>query len=463
MVGGLFGSSHSRTSGRGDDPSHSPSRQSVRTTQTGNKSSKSKRGTVPPLPPVVGASTSGGDGTNINRSGSNAYVPPMPVYVEVDTDLNNVAVQEPPSNLVASMSRLEHILKRSDPVPPAETPKAQAEAKVASSSRESQRQPRTGNRKGGSTTGSQVSSPPANKQRSTPFIKRIPQRPRSPQVSNDRIETKYGRLALSKDSLTAMEGSGSYDSGMGDVSSRDDTMNVSANDLAAGQLLRWKVEAEEGPVCLQLLAFGLALGAIGTTIYPIVTDNSYWNVSALNCAVHTINLCTLILIFELRGSGLKRGRFHVRARVRALASRYFNILRLVWGRGLLYIFAGSMNWSIGHPYCIYSAGGLLVAGLLAIVFGSRASFNLDRLRASVTDEVYLWTKFDAVDDDGDDHIDIDGFASLVWSLGLQISDSYTFRAFSKIDRDSDGKISFDEFQLWWFEGREKSKRWTTTQ
>jgi hypothetical protein len=493
MVGGLFGSNHSRSNyGRrspvrnessrpnrsvsppkhlGDSPSRS-SAQTVKTIRAGNSNNAKKNAPNELAPTVVDrsavvlntASSSQSisvNGVAVRESSGNSYVPPpmaKAVFVEVDTDLNNVNVQEPSSNLVASRSRLLHIMKRtssSDDVRHVET---EPTSNVV--------------RHPPSQDSNQISGGSYKSHRTPPFIKRIPQGSRGTPHRSSRGSVQEAspggtsrRAPPVKEPFLSeeVEEAVSYDSVMGATANGDFDPNLTATDLAAGQLLRWKMEAEEGPIVLQILAFTLAIGCIVTTLYPIVSDNTYINPSSIIGAFHTINLCSIILIFELRCSSSRRSQFNVRAKVRALASRYFNILRLLWGRGLLYLFAGSMNWAIGHPYCIFTAWLLMSTGVLAILAGSRASFNLDRLRASVTDEVYLWTKFDAVDDDNDEHIDIDGFASLVWSLGLQIGDTYTFRAFSQIDKDNDGLISLDEFKAWWFEGKELSKKWWVQQ
>ncbi|KAG7363808.1 hypothetical protein IV203_027169 [Nitzschia inconspicua] len=233
---------------------------------------------------------------------------------------------------------------------------------------------------------------------------------------------------------------------------------LSATELAAGQLMHWKTQAEEGPLVVQSMAFVLALATSVTTLYPIIMIPTYWNVSNWIVAFHTVNLCILIMVFELRRYGLSlKGSFHIRAKIRAVFSRYFNILRLVWGRGLLYVFAGSMNMAGGWPVAVYTGIPLAVVGIWAIFWGARASFNLDRLRSSVTDEVYLWTKFDDVDDDGDEMIGVDGFSSLVWSLGLEVNDKYTYETFLLIDKDKNGLISFDDFKGWWLDGQEEEE------
>jgi EF-hand domain pair len=223
---------------------------------------------------------------------------------------------------------------------------------------------------------------------------------------------------------------------------------LTTNDFANAQLMRWKFAAEEGPTYMQILAFLAALAALGSTIYPLVTEESYWTIPVLICAFHTIVLCAIIVVLEVRALGA-RNPMNVRARARTLLTRYLNILRLLWGRGCMYIFTGSMNLTIFHTYTLYTGLALIGLGCLAILIGAHASFNLERLKLSLTDDSFLWSKFESADSDGNNLIDICEFSNLVWSLGLELDDAYTYRAFAQIDKDSDARINFQEFKSWW--------------
>jgi hypothetical protein len=232
---------------------------------------------------------------------------------------------------------------------------------------------------------------------------------------------------------------------------------LTTNDFANAQLFRWKFAAEEGPAYIQILALLAALAALTSTLYPIVTNESYWTVPTGICAFHTTVLCVIILVFESRALGA-RNPMNGRARARTLLTRYLNILRLLWGRGCLYIFAGSMNIAIFYlPWVLYTGFTLIGLGVLAMLVGSHASFNLERLKLSLTDHSYLWNKFDAADSDRDNLIDISEFSNLIWSLGMELDDAYTYRAFAQIDNDSDARINFREFKRWWISAHDDDK------
>lgn len=233
---------------------------------------------------------------------------------------------------------------------------------------------------------------------------------------------------------------------------------LTMNGFANGHLMRWKFAAEEGPAFIRFPAVILAVGVIGTTLYPIVTNTFMWNLSTIICAVHTCITAALILILEGRVVIGYRAPTNFRARVRAVVTRYLNLFRLLWGRGLLYIFVATMNMTIDHPFAVYTGLALAVFGLFAVASGAHASYNLDKMKTSLTDEAYLWSRFDALDSDGDNNIDLNEFAELLWALGLEFDDAYTYKAFSQIDGDAGATISFEQFRDWWIVTQNKGRR-----
>eukprot|EP00536_Pseudo-nitzschia_multiseries_P013751 jgi/Psemu1/36260/gm1.36260_g len=224
---------------------------------------------------------------------------------------------------------------------------------------------------------------------------------------------------------------------------------LSNNHFANAQLIRWKHAAEEGPVFIQFMAVSMAIGTMFTTIYPLVVLPEFWSVPFGISAFHTTMLCCLILAFDMRACG-DRNPMSLRGRIRSLLIRYLPIFRVLWGRGLLYIFTGSMNLTITYyPYTFYTGCILMTQGIFAILTGTHAAYHLDRLRLSMTDSSFLWCKFVEADSDSDNMIDISDFSNLLWSLGLEMSDEYTYRVFLELDKDSDKRIVFPEFETWW--------------
>jgi hypothetical protein len=270
------------------------------------------------------------------------------------------------------------------------------------------------------------------------------------QVTGRELNTAPSRQQTVRSTLTSREDEeGEEEDTQANFTITNNGRYLTTNDFANAQLMRWKFAAEEGPTYIQILAFLASLAGLITTLYPIVSDEAYWTIPTGICATHTTVLCCIILIMEFRALGA-RNPLNVRARARTLLTRYLNILRLLWGRGCLYIFTGTLNITIWFPpYTLCTGLALIGMGFLAILVGAHASFNLERLKMSLTDHSFLWSKFVAADSDKDNLIDISEFSNLVWSLGLELDDAYTFRAFSQIDNDSDARINFQEFKNWW--------------
>jgi hypothetical protein len=223
---------------------------------------------------------------------------------------------------------------------------------------------------------------------------------------------------------------------------------LTLNGFANGHLLRWKFAAEEGPPFIRIPAILCAIGMIFTTLFPLVRFDNYWSYPILINAFWICFMSFLIIVLEGRALGVRNPTNH-RARIRSAVTRYLNLFKLLWGRGMLYIFAGSLNLTIDFEWVVYSAFAMIFVGIIAIIAGAHASHNLSQLRTSLTDESFLWVKFSHNDTEKDGFIELNGFAELLWSLGLEFDDMYTFKAFQQIDRDQDKKISFDEFKHWW--------------
>ena len=107
---------------------------------------------------------------------------------------------------------------------------------------------------------------------------------------------------------------------------------------------------------------------------------------------------------------------------------------------------------------MYSAAVIILLGLLMIGSGAHASYNLDKMKASLTDEAYLWASFEDCDVDKDNRLNLNEFAELLWTLGLEFDDAYTFRTFNQIDRDQHSKITFEQFRDWWVVTQTKNTR-----
>ncbi|KAL7572416.1 hypothetical protein ACA910_006595 [Epithemia clementina (nom. ined.)] len=222
------------------------------------------------------------------------------------------------------------------------------------------------------------------------------------------------------------------------------------NSLFNGHLMKWKYEAEEGSSFLRVPAFLGALGLMTATVVTLVMEPDSWTTHSIVMSVCILILSLFVLILDSRF--LASNPLNARAHLRNIMTRNFNIFRFLWGRGLLYMAAGTLTVAQMWPVCIYAGAYMIFVGLIAVIVGVHASRKFAALRNSLADESFLLLVFSNYDSDGDGCINPSEFAVLLSDLGMELDDRYTLKAFHVIDTDDDRRISFEEFSHWWSSG-----------
>ena len=217
--------------------------------------------------------------------------------------------------------------------------------------------------------------------------------------------------------------------------------------LITSHLIHWKFAAEQGPAALRIPAVIGAIGLMVTTMLPyfIYDDSLALGDAIISAFVFTMGL---VICFVDGRFSYDRDPLGFRARLRNLVTRHFNIFKLVWGRGLLYIMAGLLNVALERYITSISGGIMILIGIIALIAGGRASRNLASLRSSLWDGDFLWNEFSRHDNNGDG-LNPDQFAHFIWEIGLEFDDVYTLKAFNTIDVDRKRRINFRQFQKWW--------------
>ena len=187
-----------------------------------------------------------------------------------------------------------------------------------------------------------------------------------------------------------------------------------------------------------------------TAIVSLVMYPEAWEPHSIVTSMGVIVMSFFVLILD--GRFLAPNPLSARAHLRNVMTRNFNILRFVWGRGLLYIVAGILNCAQLWLITICSGAFMIALGIVALCVGIHASRKFAALRNSLADESYLLLVFSRYDTDGDGYLAPNEFAILLSELGMELDDRYTLKAFNVIDTDNDRKISFDEFNYWWASG-----------
>ena len=224
--------------------------------------------------------------------------------------------------------------------------------------------------------------------------------------------------------------------------------------LESSQFAEWRKASEEGPLPIRLSSFFLALGGITTTILALVLEDS-WMISDLILASHMAFFASSIIILEGKVFPcVDRDPSNPRAKLRDILTKYVRVFKYLWGRGLLYILVGSLNVAVEGSYVLCTGIPLILLGIGSVGAGVIYAKKFDKLKSSLTFEVFLWNYFHECDKDQDDHINEQEFKELMHSLGMESDETSFSRAFKQIDPanlnpGSDQMISFEQFKRWW--------------
>ena len=222
--------------------------------------------------------------------------------------------------------------------------------------------------------------------------------------------------------------------------------------LVIAQLIQWKFAAEEGSVTLRIPAVLGSIFLMLSTVLPYLFLASFFTAGHMILSIFVVSHGLLICIIDGR-SNFTRDPLGSRAKFRNFATRHLNVLRMVWGRGILYVLVGIVNMAHELYICYISGSIMVLIGLIAMFTGVRAYRNLLTLRRALTDENFLWLEFIKHDVGHHGYLNPSEFAQFISDLGLEFDDLYTLKAFNTIDSNHDQRVTFREFELWWSQVR----------
>jgi uncharacterized protein YneF (UPF0154 family) len=232
---------------------------------------------------------------------------------------------------------------------------------------------------------------------------------------------------------------------------------VTANEEAQAQIEKWKRAAVVGNPVLRVAAIFFSISVVITTIFMMAFVDYAWNKSRIICSVHTLLSTTMILILEVRRGdeeevACPEETIRYQMGLRRLVVTHFNVFKFVWGRGWLYIFTGTMALTLNMFAASIPGIFLIFLGILTVAIGSYAVARLETLKTSYADDAFLEDKFQDQDIDRNGKINQKEFGSLLWAIGLEMSESQIAAVFRSIDIQQRGRISFQQFKDWWFSG-----------
>ena len=217
-------------------------------------------------------------------------------------------------------------------------------------------------------------------------------------------------------------------------------------------------QARHGDFSIRLLAFlsGISLVILaGLGFLGLVLQ---FQITQAVLELYTLLLGIIMLLLESRGllrQHAASSQDSATAQQRLIDQvfksiyKYALFLKFVWGRGGLYVVAGSLQLAQGGSLWSMGIGCfVMLVGVLYIIVGRVTARKLTLLRQSLSEQT-LRSKFREADTDGNGSLSLDNFQVLCEQLGLNLSRREREVAFLCMDRNDVGTVSFEDLQAWW--------------
>lgn len=214
--------------------------------------------------------------------------------------------------------------------------------------------------------------------------------------------------------------------------------------LAKEGLAEIEENVNEGNMSLRILGVIGALSLITVTTLGLAADMMGLKGVSFIYGIYGFCLGFIILTAEY-GSKLP----WVGKKLEAKLYKNLRCLRMVWGRGCLLFFAGTIQWAqdeiINYMLGVY----LCSVGILFILVGRSAGRKLAAIRRSSFRREQIEKMFMAIDTDGTGTITKKQFGELTSQLRMDLTRREVELTFRQIDVTNEGSVSFEMVWQWW--------------
>mmetsp|Transcript_52648 Transcript_52648/g.157715 ORF Transcript_52648/g.157715 Transcript_52648/m.157715 type:complete len:270 (-) Transcript_52648:260-1069(-) len=210
----------------------------------------------------------------------------------------------------------------------------------------------------------------------------------------------------------------------------------------AGKIQQAYGLATDANTPLRMMALLAGVAMLASSILTMLGKIVRFNIADSILSLYCVFLAVIIIMLEGRWIPFQK-KFQSKVR------KYALFLDFVWGRGILYFVAGSLQFVqltlLDAPVGLFT----MFVGMSYYINGRNTSNKLSELRKSLFSVEELRRRFDEVDVTGKGEIDFAHFKVFVERLGLVLSQNELEAAFDNVDLDHGGTIEFEEFLLWW--------------
>ena len=204
-----------------------------------------------------------------------------------------------------------------------------------------------------------------------------------------------------------------------------------------------KKNLSEGDWSLRLLALLGGLAMIVTSILGFIGNvlTLHWFSAVFEA--YTFILGVIIVVLE------SSGKLSFFSRMENSLYKNALFLKYVWGRGVVYFIAGTIQISLRNAVEVIVGAFVCFVGVTYIVVGRRTARKLGEIRRGACSPEDLQEKFAQADLDGKGALTLDQFRQLTKSLGLDLNRRETEAAFMQIDYSHTGRLSYESVHTWW--------------
>eukprot|EP00977_Amphora_coffeiformis_P005069 scaffold1068_cov167-Amphora_coffeaeformis.AAC.27 len=202
-----------------------------------------------------------------------------------------------------------------------------------------------------------------------------------------------------------------------------------------------RTSIETGHCSLRLLVLLGGVGVILSAVFGFTRDLIFFNFSGALLELYTLLLGCIIMVLESRQLSLPPAYLQK-------VLKYALFLKYIWGRGLLYSFAGTLQATQGSLMDTIVGVYLMFVGIAFIGLGYMTAQKLASVGRREFSTSILRSKFNAADTNRSGKIDLEQFSALVDDFEFPLSPREKEVAFLYLDTSDHGELTFEEFQAW---------------
>jgi COPI associated protein len=201
---------------------------------------------------------------------------------------------------------------------------------------------------------------------------------------------------------------------------------------------------QDGDISIRLVALISATALILSSVVGLIRSILSLNIPQSLMEMYSLILGAIMILLESK-------QLHLPQKYLDKLFHYALFLKYVWGRGILYLLAGSLHLITQGSTSVmdYIVGAMVVlVGIVYIVVGRIAARKLKSLRNSLHSDAQLKNKFTHADTTKKG-LTLDQFKLLTDQLGLDVNHREAEIIFLHLDKSADGLLTYSEFQGWW--------------